>query len=47
MKDINKTKLELWQQDSKKIIDSYRNALHQHFNLVKFKSKSLIDSRWT
>jgi len=44
--DVNKVKLESWQQELNTIVTSYRTALKRHFEVVEIKAKKLIDGRW-
>ena len=44
--DIEKLKLESWQNEAKAIVLEFRNALLKHFEVVNKKAKNLIDSRW-
>jgi len=44
--DIEKLKLESWQNEAKAIVLEFRNALLNHFNVVNANDTRLINERW-
>lgn len=44
--NVDEIKLKNYQDEAKSIINYFRNALHKHFEVVAYKSKHLINSRW-
>lgn len=44
--DINKLKREQNQKEAKELTNTFRETLHKHFDIVKYKARKLIDDRW-
>jgi glutamine amidotransferase-like uncharacterized protein len=44
--NVDTIKVKSYQDEAKKCVESFRDSLQQHFNIVHTKAKNLIDKRW-